>query len=278
MTITTSAEIIIYNPLSWENLPLWRRLFVYVFKTINYSSWKYLDREVLLDYIEIITNYFERWPHMIVAEYYGAYRKLLFDVIFTYRFLAFCFGLYMLLTIFYSWVPWVMALKRGFVSYRNLANHADSRLVLASLEDVENIPDTAPPAQVEGQPPVYDPVDWTNHQKLSSTLVMECKLEVVFSKYSEANKLVVERWVNKRLEVLSKRGLRLAHRKRVKDRFMVLIFLKDAYEMEMQELQNSAIVQEHLKAGLRQNRWYYIRDSSTLYLPWFRRVLEPGDA
>lgn len=208
------------------------------------------------------------------------YAKVLFEVVLTRRFLALAFGLYLLLSLIYSWMPFVFALKRAYISYVNLSSNRGAAEALASLEDVQDIPNVThlPGPLPEGSPPIYDPVDWTNYSKLSATLVMECKLELVFTKYSEANKLVVERWINKRLEELGKRGLRLAHRKRVKDKFMVLVFLKDSYEMEMMELQNSAIIQERLKAGLREHTWYYVRDASTLYLPWFRRVLKPTAA
>lgn len=140
------------------------------------------------------------------------------------------------------------------------------------LFELDEIIDDEP---VERLPVASPKVEYTNVNRMAARLVAMCKLELVFHKYSEANKLVVERWVNKHLSTLP--SLRLKHKTMVKHVFMSLIFIPDKYELEAKKIFASLDFQDRLVRGSQLN-YHFVWNASSWYLPWLRREVAPTKA
>jgi hypothetical protein len=115
--------------------------------------------------------------------------------------------------------------------------------------------------------------EFTNVNKLAANLVAECKLDIVFRGYTEANQMVVERWVNKALVVYKEKGLRTKHQVMVKSRFMALIFVPSIDEINSKRLFATSVVQDRIAQG-EARLWRIKCDSSTWFIPRIRREVE----
>jgi hypothetical protein len=141
---------------------------------------------------------------------------------------------------------------------------------LLVLDEVPEVPDI--PAFLRDVTHVNER---TNVRKVVSNLVQECKLDIVFNGYSEANYLVVQRWINRRLLPMKEKGMRMKHMGMVKAEFMALIFVPTSEELHGRRLFASRPVQERL-AESSTRHLHFVWNSSTWFMPWFRKSAVPS--